>query len=146
MPDTKRYDGSCHCGNIRVTFETEAPPAEVGVRECGCSFCRKHGSRSVSGPDSRVTIRIAEADAVSRYRFGLKTANFLVCRECGVYAASLLETGEGAFATLNLNVLDEAKLFTSGPKAVSYDGERAEEREARRRRNWSRVVEMPDFG
>lgn len=144
MPDTKRYDGSCHCGNIRVTFETATPPSEVGVRECGCSFCRKHGSRSISGPGSSVTIRIAVPEAVSRYRFGLKTSDFLVCRECGVYAVSLLETDEGAYATLNLNVLDDASLFTSEPKTVSYDGETAEQREARRRRNWSRVVEMPD--
>ncbi len=143
MPDAKRYEGNCHCGNIRVTFETATPPGEVGVRECGCSFCRKHGSRSISGPGSRVAIRIAEPEAVSRYRFGLKTADFLVCRECGVYAVSLLETEEGAYATLNLNVLDDASLFTGEPKTVSYDGETTEQREARRRRNWSRVVEMP---
>lgn len=142
MPDSKRYEGSCHCGNIRVTFETATPPSEVGVRECGCSFCRKHSSRSISGPGSRVTIRIAEPEAVSRYRFGLKTADFLVCRECGVYAVSLLETEEGACATLNLNVLDDASLFTSEPKSVSYDGEAAADREARRRRNWSRVVDV----
>lgn len=146
MSNLKKYEGSCHCGNVRLIFETATPPSDVDVRECGCSFCRKHGSRSISGPASTVSIRIDEPDAVSRYRFGLKTSDFLVCRECGVYAASLIETDEGAFATINRNVLDDASLFTSEPKTVSYDGESAADREARRSRNWSPVVEMSDSG
>jgi hypothetical protein len=140
MPNPKRFDGSCHCGNIRLTFETETPSAEVGVRECGCSFCRKHGSRSVAEPTAKVAVRIGSPRAVTRYRFGLKTADFLVCRVCGVYAASLLETDDGRYATINLNVLDDASLFTNDAKPVSYDGETAEQREARRCRNWSKVV------
>ena len=139
VPETRRYQGRCHCGNIKLTFETATPPAEVRVRECDCSFCRKHGVRSVADPGARVSIRIADDGAVSRYRFGLKTADFLVCRQCGVYAAAVLETDEGRFATTNLNILEEEKRFTRRPLTISYAGENADERLARRMRKWSPV-------
>lgn len=139
MPETKRYRGRCHCGNIELTFETATPPAEVRVRECACTFCRKHGVRSIADPEAAVRIRVADPDAVSRYRFGLKTADFLVCRECGVYAAAVLETEDGRFATTNLNILEKENAFTRKPLTISYEGESAEQRLARRKRKWSPV-------
>lgn len=139
MPETRSYQGRCHCGNIELTFETATPPDQVRVRECDCSFCRKHGVRSVADPAARVRIRIADVNAVTQYRFGLRTADFLVCRECGVYAAAVLDTGDGRFATTNLNILNDEKRFTRLPLTISYEGETAEQRLGRRRRKWSPV-------
>lgn len=142
MPETKRYQGRCHCGNIELTFETATPPDQVRVRECDCSFCRKHGARSIADPAATVSIRIRGDDAVTRYRFGLKTADFLVCRECGVYAAAVLEAGGERFATTNLNILEKEKAFTRKPLTISYEGESTEQRLARRKRKWSPVSEI----
>lgn len=142
MPDIQRFEGSCHCGNIQLSFKTRTRPGEVRVRECACHFCRKHGTRSIADPAAKVGIRIADPEAVTRYRFGLKTADFLVCRECGVYAAAVLETEDGQFATVNLNVLDDERAFTRKPLTISYEGESAEQRLARRRRKWSPVSEF----
>lgn len=142
MPEKKPYRGSCHCGNIELTFATETPPSEVRVRECACAFCRKHGVRSISDPEAEVSIRIADPGALAKYRFGLKTADFLLCRECGVYAAAVLEDGKDRYATVNLNILERERAFTRLPLTVSYEGETAEQRLARRKRKWSPVTEI----
>ena len=44
---------------------------------------------------------LADESQVQRYRFGLKTADFLVCRTCGTYIAAVLTTSRGDFATVN---------------------------------------------
>src|SRR5258708_2604645 len=43
-----KYQGGCHCGNLRIEFETALSPAEIELRACPCTFCRKHGSRAVA--------------------------------------------------------------------------------------------------
>ncbi len=135
-----RFEGRCHCGNLEVTFETSQRPEALAPRECGCTFCRRHGSIAVSDPAGSLEVRIRDAGEVSRYRFGLRTADFLVCRTCGVYVAAV-STIEGAtFATLNANVLDAREAFTQRPVPVAYDGETAEERLGRRRRAWTPAV------
>ena len=41
------YEGGCHCGNLSVKFETAEDAARLPIRECGCTFCRKHGATAV---------------------------------------------------------------------------------------------------
>lgn len=142
MPETRRYKGRCHCGNIELTFETATPPAEVRVRECDCSFCRKHGVRSIADPAARVSIRVARPEALARYRFGLKTADFLLCRDCGVYVAAVLEDEGERYATTNLNILEKEGAFTRRPLTISYEGESLEQRLGRRKRKWSPVTAL----
>ncbi len=50
-------------------------------------------------------MRIAVRDPAKlrRYRFGLKTADFLLCSDCGVYIGALLEDGGKAWFTVNVN-------------------------------------------
>ena len=75
------YHGGCHCGALRVTFESAKPPADLQRRACQCSFCRSHGAVTLSDAEGAMRID-AEADALVRYRFGLKTADFLICARC----------------------------------------------------------------
>jgi hypothetical protein len=138
-----RHAGSCHCGNVTVVFETAVRPAEVAVRECQCSFCRKHGSRSVTDPSGALTVAARDWSEVSRYRFGLKTADFLVCRRCGVYAAAVMPDGSKTYGALNLNLLDERAQFTEPPAAVSYDAETVDQRIERRRVRWTPTSVRP---
>ena len=60
------------------------------MRACQCTFCRLHGAISTSDPKGAVRFSIRNEDAVSRYVFGLRTAEFLVCRACGVYLAAMM--------------------------------------------------------
>lgn len=132
-----RYAGRCHCGNIEVAFEPRQDASELQIRECACSFCRRHGAAGVSGPAGKLEITLRIPADVSRYRFALRTADFLVCRTCGVYVAAVCAIENVTYAVLNANVLDERGAFTRLPVRVDFDGETAAERMNRRRRSWT---------
>ena len=129
-----RIDGRCHCGNLGFALETALTWANIRPRECDCSFCRAHATRCVSDPKGRATIFVADPDRLVRYRFGLQTAEFLLCGRCGVYIGAWAEEAEGGFATLNLR----ATAHHGRPgAATSYGRETAGGRRARRRERWT---------
>src|ERR1051326_1636781 len=101
------FSGRCHCGALEVLFETAAAPASLEPRACQCSFCVRHGARCVSDPNGRITLIVHghDREQLVRYRFGLRTADFLLCRTCGVYLGALLSEGPSAWATLNIHTL-----------------------------------------
>ncbi|TMH69566.1 MAG: hypothetical protein E6H48_01570 [Betaproteobacteria bacterium] len=73
-----------------------------------------------------------------RYRFASRTADFLVCRDCGTYIAAVVTLPRGQFATLNVNAIaDIAGLPEAKP--VSYEGESTEQKVERRERRWTPV-------
>ena len=76
--------GGCHCGNIRFTLTGVPGDQVVAARECGCSFCSKHGGLWTSHPAAALAVAIARPGEVERYAFGTKSADFHVCRRCGV--------------------------------------------------------------
>jgi hypothetical protein len=109
------------------------------VRACQCSFCRGHGARTISDPNGSVTFRVADPAKLTRYRFGTRSSDFLVCGNCGVYVAALITSSKGQFATLNINTIP---MLPEIPEAapVSYDGESADERNSRREQRWTPVA------
>ncbi|MCY4394244.1 MAG: hypothetical protein OXC10_03825 [Rhodospirillaceae bacterium] len=129
-----RIDGRCHCGNLGFELETALSWETIRPRECDCSFCRAHAARCVSDPNGRATVFVADPERLVRYRFGLRTAEFLVCKSCGVYVGAFAEDEAGGFATLNLRAT--AHHGRSGA-ATSYGLETAESRRARRRERWT---------
>lgn len=131
------FTGRCHCGNIEIAFETAREAGALAVRACDCSFCRLHGMRATSDPEGRVTITIHDPERANLYRFGLKTADFLICGECGVYVAAVMNDGGATWAIVNVNALDDAAAFSKAAVVVSYEGESAEARRARRRESWT---------
>ena len=126
--------GHCHCGNVAVQLHTSDPRA-LPLRACACTFCRRHGARTTADP--RGTLRIELRGEVSRYRWGLATADFLVCARCGVYVAAVLTEGAQAWAVVNTLVFDDQSAFEREATAVSYEGESVAERVARRKRQWT---------
>lgn len=139
--------GSCHCGALSIELATDRPPSDLPVRVCGCSFCLRHRPRYTSDPSGHLTIRAASESGLSRYRFGLRLADFLICRTCGVFVAAY-ESGAAAFASrageararavLNLEVLDRARELVGEATAfTAYDSEDAPTRSARRARAWT---------
>jgi hypothetical protein len=138
--------GRCHCGNLSLMLETRHAPEELPVWTCSCSFCRLHGARTTSDPEGRVSIRVQEPAQLSRYRFGLATADFLVCRRCGVYLAAVIPADHkgGACASVNVTALDAADRFTRSPVTAAYSDESAPERRGRRRSNWTPVASLAE--
>jgi len=134
------FEGSCHCGAIGFAFRPSRTPDSWPVRACQCSFCRRHGARTTSDPAGSVTFRIEVESKLQRYRFGLQSADFMICRTCGVYIAAMLTTPRGRFATVNINALRE-HLDVQDATSISYEGESLEQRQHRRERRWTPVVE-----
>ncbi|RWA75012.1 MAG: aldehyde-activating protein [Mesorhizobium sp.] len=111
-------------------------PARSGrleIRACQCPFCTRHGSRAAADPNGRLTISVKDRAKLQTYRFGLRTADYLVCRECGVYVAAIAGDGAEARAIVIVNALDDREQFSREPIPVRYDAETREQRLARRR-------------
>jgi len=133
------WRGRCHCGAVGFEYRTAKPPAEWPVRECQCSFCRKHGACYTSDPAGSVRFVHTDAGALSRYRFGHETADFVFCGRCGGYLGAVTEEGGQPLAVLNLRAFDPQPEGLPAPQSMAYDGESTVERSARRFERWTRV-------
>jgi len=132
-----KHKGGCHCGAIRLVYESDVPPEEAPLRVCQCDFCRRHGALAVSDPAGRAIIDIRDSEAVQRYRFGSRTADYLVCGRCGVYVAAVMETEGKARAVVIVRALDDAARFSQAGIPADFSGEPSDERLARRKRTWT---------
>jgi hypothetical protein len=131
------HRGGCHCGNLRLTLRLSQPPAEIRLRACGCSFCRAHNTRTASDPHGSVDIWADDWSLVQSYRFGSSTAEFVICRRCGVYIGALGDTETGTRAVINTTCLDDRAAFAREPVPIDHDGEATDDRLARRAANWT---------
>ena len=129
------YPGSCHCGAIAIRFESEKKPEELRAGRCGCSFCRRHGARTLGDPRAAVEFRCAPGDVI-RYRFGLGITDYLLCAKCGTYVGAVMEDEGRAIGIVNVNSLDIRDSFDAAPPLHHYDGENFDKRRARRRKFW----------
>jgi hypothetical protein len=133
------YRGGCHCGVIKVVYRTEMDPARWPLRHDGCSFCRRHGVVATSDPAGEVAIENEDESKIRRYRFAQRSAEFLICGECGVFVAALTETVAGPRAVINARALDGLALNFSAVIEARFDDETPAQRAARRARNWTPV-------
>jgi hypothetical protein len=134
------HSGGCHCGTLRVKVRLSKPPGENPLRSCACSFCRAHATRTVSDPAGLFEVWADDWSGVEKYRFGSRTADYLVCRRCGVYVGAVCETEAGTRAVVNTNCLNDRAAFTQEPMRPDYDGEATEARLSRRATNWMPTV------
>lgn len=137
------HEGRCHCGAIGYVYHCDLPTADWPIRSCQCSFCMRHNAEVTSAPGATIDFCAKDVDALQRYRFALATADFLVCRECGVYIGALIETRDGRFGIVNTCALQPRPADLQPAEGFDYDGEDTEGRIARRERRWSRVGMVP---
>jgi len=88
-------------------------------------------------PHGSVKIWAEDWSLVEPYRFGSGTAEFLICRRCGVYIGAIGETAAGIRAVINTTCLDDRAAFIGQPIPVDHDGEATDDRLARRSANWT---------
>jgi hypothetical protein len=134
------HRGGCHCGNIALALRLTKPPSETALRACGCAFCRAHATRTVADLGGLAEISATDWSLVEFYRFGSKTADYILCRRCGIYVGAVCETEAGTRAVINVNSLDDRAAFTAVPDPTNYDGETTETRLARRAERWMPAV------
>lgn len=75
--------------------------------------------------------------AMIRYKFGARTADFIICASCGVYLCAVVDADGVFYSTLNINVMDDRAAFSDRDQSVSYDGEAAAARIVRRIGAWT---------
>jgi hypothetical protein len=131
------HTGACHCGNVQIRFESAEDPAQIPLRACACSFCRSHGARTLMDANGSVEFSVQDESLLSRYRWSLKTADFLVCARCGNYCGAVIAHGGQERAIVNANLLHDRMSFDRSASSVSYEGETEEGRIARRMKNWT---------
>ena len=102
-----------------------------------CSFCRAHDALSTSDPDGFIRFSTNDAGKLQRYRFGLRTADFLLCRDCGVYIGAIIKTGNGNRGIVNMHALIAAPADIADVAPIHYDGEDTGKRVARREDRWT---------
>jgi hypothetical protein len=133
------HEGGCHCGNLRVQLRLSKPAAEQRLRSCACSFCRAHATRTVSDPQGHAAIQTKDWALVERYRFGSQTADYLICRRCGVYIGAVCKVETGFRAVINTRCLVDRDAFDQPAEQPDYDDEGVAARLARRATNWMPV-------
>jgi hypothetical protein len=132
--------GGCHCGNIHVRLRLSKPPQDTPLRACACSFCRAHSTRTLADPAGLFEVSADDLLLVEKYRFGSRTADYVVCRRCGIYIAAVCETSAGTRAVVNINCLVDRASFSQVPAVSDYDGETTAERLSRRAARWMPAV------
>ena len=126
------YRGACHCGAVSAEYETDQP---VRLRQDGCGFCISRGVKSASDPEGR--LRLSSTQPLTRYRFGHKTADFLICPSCGTYVATQMQSERGPIGVVNVVGLQINELKHLPATLTSLEGESVEERLARRVSRWT---------
>jgi hypothetical protein len=140
----RRMRLSCHCGNIRVTFDWPGSGPTIPVRACGCALCTKHKAVWTSHPNGRFHLHIADNSQVTRYRFGSKTADFHICLTCGVVPIATCVLEGTRYAVVNVNTFDDVDRSQLVETATDFEGETTENRLARRGRNWTPEAAAPE--
>lgn len=130
-----RPAGACHCGAVEVDLELSSAPDDLRLRACQCDFCSHRGARTTSDPHGRATVRAERPEALVRYRFGLRTADYLLCASCGTYVAAV-QPDDPAIAVVNVGGLGVPEFEERSGEPVDYGGEDTAARLARRRSYW----------
>ena len=139
---TMDIHGGCHCGNLTFALKWPDSASRIPARACGCTFCRKHGASWTSNVDARLRITVRDADRLERYTFGTRTADFLVCRACGVPTVAISRIDDRDYAVVNINTFDDIDPARLDRSSSDFEGEATEDRLARRKSRWIADVEV----
>lgn len=133
----RSYEGGCHCGAIGYTFRTASSPSAWLLRACQCSFCRAHAVRSTSDPAGTLEFVERQPGRLTRYRFGRRTADFLICNRCGVYVGASLPGTPHGYGIINVNTLQPLPEGLAEAVETVYENETGPQRIARRVSRWT---------
>jgi len=131
-------EAKCHCGNIELRMITAGKARKLHPVTCPCRFCTLHGARHLSDARGNASISIRDHDQLIRYRFGTESADFLICKRCGIYVAAVIMDGDQCWSALNLNLTDQRELPAS--QDIRWQRQSHDERIAFRKTVWTPTV------
>jgi len=88
--------------------------------------------------------KIRDKEKLQRYRFGLKTADFLVCRACGVFVGALMTEDGKSYVTVNANTFKPPPAYDIIAVAKDFGAEDVAGRTSRRSAMWTPVTEFQE--
>ena len=106
MPGLQEHQGSCHCGAVRYTAETDLGQ----VIQCNCSICSKHGLLISFVAEDKFTL-LSGADDLKEYLFNTHKIRHQFCRSCGTepFARGTAPDGKNTVA-LNVRCLNDVDI------------------------------------
>jgi hypothetical protein len=99
-----------------------------------------HDALSTSDPAGRLAFKLDDPDQLQRYRFALQTADFLLCKRCGVYIGAVIEVDGISYGIINTHALDTTPPDIAAVGAIRYDDEDVDGRVSRRAQRWTPVT------
>ncbi len=137
--------GQCHCGNVSFELDWQPEPLEIPARACSCSFCAKHGNVWTSCPTGSLNVHIRNENQLSKYSFETKTAEFYICKTCGITPIVTSNIDDRLYAVVNVNTFEGNSTSLIKPATLStFDGESTANRLTRRKRHWIADVTIND--
>lgn len=94
------YEGSCHCGAVKISFEGEIDTAMV----CNCSHCRRKGYMLTFMPADALKVEATDG-ALSSYKFHKKVIDHTFCKTCGCATHGWGEMNGNKMAAVNLRCI-----------------------------------------
>ena len=131
------YLARCHCNALTAYYRTTLPTAAWPVRACQCAFCSAHGALSTSDPTGSLSFSASDPDCLQRYQFGTRSADFLICRACGVYLGATMTQSGQRWGILNVRTLRPLPSDLPAPQPMQYGTEGTQERTQRRTARWT---------
>ena len=83
---------------------------------------------------------VQDGNTIIRYRFATKTAEFLICAQCGIYVGAQMEEEGRYYAVANLRAFDANGEFAQRAQPMDYSGENSRARRTRRASRWTPVA------
>ena len=104
-----KYQGSCHCGAVRFSFDGDE--ITRGLR-CNCSICVRKGAVMTPYTISPEKIKITSGkEMLSAYQFDSQIAKHYFCSNCGIYPFHETARVKGHFRA-NIGCLDGVDAFS----------------------------------
>lgn len=113
------YQGSCHCGAVRIAVEKAEPPARL--IDCNCSICVKKGVVHFAAEPEELKVLRGE-DEIETYRFNTEVAEHNFCRRCGIHVYSRPRNSPHRFS-VNARCLDDYEGLRRDIEIVAFNGQ-----------------------
>lgn len=115
----KRYEGGCHCGQIRFVVYGDLGHATL----CNCSICVKKGFVHLIIPPEDFTL-VSGKSYLTIYQFNTKIAQHQFCKKCGIHPFYIPRSDPDKI-DVNVRCFDDIDLESLKPSI--FDGKNWEE-------------------
>lgn len=114
---THQYQGSCHCGAIRFSFEGDTITQAM---RCTCSICSRKGAMMTTEaiPVEKLKL-VANQTDLGLYQFDTKIAKHYFCKTCGIFTHNETMRMPG-HCRVNLGCIEA--LDTNALEVIVFDG------------------------